>query len=164
MFSTDLEFLLRSMGYEDLRGTYERKYLLENAIQVNPEQLEAATQRNGKPQNWERTTAGRVVSLVYGLDYIIEILPSQQRIGLNLLTSAKDVHNKVSQAENLTPLWKSIGIEQVIVLLVVYPDIEGQGLVFYHKHKSHDELFGRIMDAVDSYQDVSSAEVRIQIE
>jgi hypothetical protein len=164
MFSTDLEFLLRSMGYEDLRGTYERKHLLENAIQVNPEQLEAATQRNGKPRNWERTTAGRVVSLVYGLDYIIEILPSQQRIGLNLLTSLEDVHTKVSQAENLVPLWKSIGIEQVIVLLVVYPDIEGQGLVFYHKHKSHDELFGRIMDAIDSHQDVSSAEIHIQVE
>jgi hypothetical protein len=164
MFSTDLEFLLSSMGYQDLRGTYERKHLLENAIQVNPEQLEAATQRNGKPRNWERTTPGRVVSLVYGLDYIIEITPSQQRIGLNLLTSPEDVQTKVSQAENLAPLWKSIGIEQVIVLLVVYPDIEGQGLVFYHKHKSHDELYGRIMDAVDSHQDVSSAEVHIQVE
>jgi hypothetical protein len=102
MFATDLEFLLSSMGYQDLRATYERKHLLENAAQVNPKQLEAATQRNGKPRNWERTTPGRVVSLVYGLDYIIEILPSQQRIGLNLLTSPEDVQTKVSQAENLT--------------------------------------------------------------
>ena len=164
MFSTDLEFLLRSMGYEDLRGTYERKHLLENAIQVNPEQLEAATQRNGKPRNWDRTTAGRVVSLVYGLDYIIEIIPSQQRIGLNLLTSHDQVQIKVSQAENLMPLWKSIGIDRAIVLLAVYPDIQGQGLVFYHKHKSQDELYGRIMDAVDSNQDVSSAEDHIQVE
>jgi hypothetical protein len=129
MFSTDLEFLLSSMGYEDLRGTYERKHLLENAIQVNPEQLEAATQRNGKPRNWERTTPGRVVSLVYGLDYIIEIIPSQQRIGLNLLTSHNQVQIKVGQAENLMPLWKSIGIDRAIVLLAVYPDIQGQGLI-----------------------------------
>jgi hypothetical protein len=164
MFSTDLEFLLSSMGYQDLRGTYERKHLLENAIQVNPEQLEAATQRNGKPRNWERTTPGRVVSLVYGLDYIIEIIPSQQRIGLNLLTSHDQAQINVGQAENLMPLWKSIGIDRAIVLLAVYPDIQGQGLVFYDKHKSQDELYGRIMDAVDSNQDVSSAKVHIHVE
>jgi hypothetical protein len=164
MFATDLGFLLRSLGYEDLRATYERKHLLENAAQLNPEQLEAATQRNGKPRNWERTTSNRVISLVYGLDYIIEIGASNQRIGLNLLTSPDDVQNKISQSENLASLWKSIGIDREIVLLAVYPDIQGQGLVFYHKHKSQDELYGRIMDAVDSNQDVSSAEVHIQVE
>jgi hypothetical protein len=164
MFATDLEFLLRSLGYEDLRATYERKHLLENAAQVNPEQLEAATQRNGKPRNWERTTSNRAIGLVYGFDYIIEIAPSHHRIGLNLLTSPDEVQNKVSQAENLISLWKSIGISQAIVLLAVYPDIEDQGLVFYDKHKSQDELYGRIMDGFDSHQDVSSAEVHIQVE
>jgi hypothetical protein len=163
MFGEDLNFLLGSLGYQDLRATYEKRHLLENATQVNPEQLEAVTKRNGKSRNWERTTSNRVISIVYGLDYIIELEPSHQRIGLNLLTSPDEVHSKVIQANNLTTLWKSIGISQVIVLLAIYPDIESQNLIFYDKDKSNDELYGRLMDAIDSNQDVSSAEVHIQV-
>lgn len=164
MFASDLEFLLSSLGYKDLRATYEPRHLLENATQIDPEQLETATQRNGKPINWARTNSNRFISVVYGLDYIIEIEPLNQRVGLNLLTSPDRVQIEISQAVNLTPLWKSIGISQVIVLLAVYPDIQRKGLVFYDKRKSQDELYGRIMDAIDSNQDVSSAEVHIQVE
>lgn len=163
MFGEDLNFLLGSLGYQDLRATYEKRHLLENATQVNPEQLGAVTKRNGKSRNWERTTSNRVISVVYGLDYIIELEPLHQRIGLNLLTSPDEVHSKVIQANNLTTLWKSIGISQVIVLLAIYPDIESQNLIFYDKDKSNDELYGRLMDAIDSNQDVSSAEVHIQV-
>ncbi len=164
MFASDLEFLLSSLGYKDLRATYEPRHLLENATQIDPEQLEAATQRNGKSINWARTNSNRVIGVVYGLDYIIEIEPLNQRVGLNLLTSPDRVQIQVNQAANLTPLWKSIGVSQVIILLAVYPDIQGKGLVFYDKHKSQDALYGRIMDVIDSDRDVSSAEVHIQVE
>ena len=164
MFADHLEFLLSSLGYQDLRATYERRYLIENASHINSEHLRVVTDRDGKLRNWERATSNRALDLVYGLDYIIEIEPSHRRIGLNFSTNPDDIRNRVDRAENLMTLWKSIGISQAIVLLAIYPDVESQGLIFYDLDKSIDELYERLMAALDSERDVSSAEVRIQVE
>jgi len=164
MLGNELNFLLGAIGYQDLRPSYDREYLIQNATRINPAWLESITNQGEKSRDWNKITANFVISLVYGLDYILEIEPSHERIGLNLLTNYDDVLKKVIQAEDLTTLWKSLGISQVVVLLAIYPKVEGQGQIFYDKDKSVDELYGQLMDAIDSGRDVYSADIHIQVE
>jgi hypothetical protein len=160
----EVQFILNSLGYDDLRSTFNSKQLIEQARQVNPDLVDLAARKIEHFRSWEYYGSQFVIGRVYGLDYIIEVDPEKLKIGFKFVTSKDEVDLKVEKASDLMPLWKCLGVSKVIILLIVYPDIQGQGLVFYDKDNAQDELLGVIFTAIEDDQEIFNAKLQLQLE
>jgi hypothetical protein len=153
-------FLLKSLGWNDLRPTYDSKQLVATAQQVDPAWLENVAATFKKFRGWEWCTSNIIIDRVYGLDYIIDIGGTSERLGLCLATDPALIEGKIEKAHTLSPLWQSIGVTKVVVLLTVYPVKEGA--TFYDDDKSKNNMLGVILNAVESDREVISAEVHLE--
>jgi hypothetical protein len=161
MLANHSEFLLHSLGYEDLRPKFDGKHLLATAQQIHPEHLTHVEKSTKNFRAWEHLGSSYIIEQVYGIDYIAEI--SNERIAFSLTPYPNEVEEKVVKAKSLSKLWQSLDISKFVVLLAVYPSTEA-GEVFYGKDGSQDELLSVIFNAIDSTEAVLSAEFHIQAE
>jgi hypothetical protein len=159
----DLEFLLSSLGFEDLRSIYDSKQLLATANQIHPEWVDSVAGKIDNFQGWASVGSNFTIGRIYGLDYIIQVQPTDDRIGFKFATNPNAVRDSIEKAQTLYSLWKSLGVSKVIVLLAIYP-VRGESLVFYDKDRAQDKLLSLILDAIDGTSEVSSAEIHLQIE
>ena len=164
MLKNDLEFLLGSLGFEDLRSIYDSKQLLGTAAQIHPERVDSVAASIKNFRGWASVGSNFTIDRIYGLDYIIQVRPSDTRIGFGFATNPNEVRERIEKASTFSSLWKSLGVSQVIVLLAIYPDEDGRGLVFYDKDRAQDELLSLIWDAIDSDREISSVEIQLQVE
>ena len=153
-------FLLKSEGWNDLRPTYDSKQLVATAQQVNPVWLNHAASTFKKFRGWEWCTSNIIIDRVYGLDYIIDVGGTSERLGLCLLTDPALVESKTEKAHTLSPLWKSIGVTKVVVLLTVYPVKEGA--TFYDDDESKNNMFNVILNAVGNKHEVILSEIHLE--
>jgi hypothetical protein len=161
MLGNEAEFLLGSLGLEDLTSKYDYKQLVATASQINPQRLESVAGTFKNFRGWASYGASLIIDRVYGLDYIADIKSTTERIGFCFITNPNQVVGEVENAQTYSLLWKSLGVTKVAILLVVYPDAEG--FVLYDKDKSQDNMLGVIMDVVKSNLDVISAEVHLEV-
>ena len=159
---TPIDFLLRYSGFEDLRSKYDYKQLIATATQINPQWLEHVAGTFQKFRGWKSYNPGRIIDLVYGLDYIIDVDTTAERIGFCFTTNPDLVEGEIEKAQNYSSLWKSLGVTKVMIVLCVYP-VE-KGFAFYDRDKSQDNMYGVIMDAVESNLEIISAEVQIEFD
>lgn len=164
MLKNDAEFLLGSLGFEDLRSIYDSKQLLATANQIHPEQVDSVARKIDNFRGWASVGSNFTISRIYGLDYIIQVQPSNDRIGFKFATNPNDVREQIEKAQTFSSLWKSLGVSKVVVLLAIYPARFERDLVFYDKDLSQDALLSLIWDALDSDREVSSVEIHLQIE
>jgi hypothetical protein len=164
VLKNDLEFLLSSLGFEDLRSIYDSKQLLATANQIHPEWIDSVAGKIDNFRGWTSVGSNFTIGRIYGLDYIIQVQPSDDRIGFRFATNPNGVRDSIEKAQTLSSLWKSLGVSKVIVLLAIYPVREEKGLVFYDKDRAQDKLLGLILDAIDGTSEISSAEIHLQIE
>ena len=160
MLGNEAEFLLRSLGFEDLRATFDSKQLVATATQINPQRLESVAGTFKKFRGWSSYQSVLIIRRVYGLDYLIDI--GANRIGFCFTTNPDLVATEVKQAQTYSSLWKSLGVTKVMVLFFVYP--VGEGLTFYDKDRCQDNMLGVILNALEDSLEVTSAEVRIEFE
>jgi hypothetical protein len=160
----EVQFILHSLGYDDLRSIFDRQQLMEQARQINPELVELTANNIKHFRSWEHFGSQFIINRVYGLEYIIEVDPEKLKIGFEFVTSRDEVIQKVERASTLAPFWKTLGVAKVIILLVTYPDRQGEGLIFYDKDNAQDELLGIIFTAIEDNLEILSAELRLQIE
>jgi hypothetical protein len=119
----EIEFILRSLGYDDLRSTFSSSQLIEQARQINSDLIDLAAKKIEHFRGWEYFGSQFVISRVYGLDYIIEVDAANLKIGFEFVQSRDEVIQEVNRASILAPLWRALGVSKVIILLVIYPDI-----------------------------------------
>jgi len=162
MLGNEAEFLLRSLGFEDLRAKFDSKQLVATATQINPQRLESVAGTFKKFRGWASYGATAIIDRVYGLDYAIDIDTTAERIGFCFTTNPDLVAGEVEQAQTYSSLWKSLGVTKVVVLLSIYPVEEG--LTFYDKDRSQNNMFTVIMNVVESSLEVTSAEIHIEFE
>ena len=157
--------LFSSQGFKDLRGEYVAKALLATADAVRPGRVGNCAeqiQKKDKTFLWESAPAEMIIDRVYGLYYIIEVAPTNERIGFDFATDPESLAEKVSKAKEFAPLWKTLGVTKVVVLLSVYPDGDDQGLVFYDEDEAKEDIFSIILDVIEGEQEVSSKVVQIK--
>lgn len=158
MLADHSEFLLRSLGYEDLRSKLDNNYLVNTARQINPIHLESVEKSIRNFRRWEDLGSSFIIGRVYGIDYITEI--SNQRIAFILTPYPNKVETKMAQARDLLKLWESLGVSKLIVLLSIYPDPDNED-IFYDKDSSQDSLLSAIFSAIESTEEVVSTAVYI---
>ena len=73
MLGNEAEFLLRSLGFEDLRATFDSKQLVPTATQINPQRLESVAGTLNKFRGWAFYQSSLIIERVYGLDYLSDI-------------------------------------------------------------------------------------------
>jgi hypothetical protein len=159
MLANHTEFLLRSLGYEDLRSKFDGMDLVSIARQINPTHLENVEKSIRNFRRWEDLGSGFIIGRVYGIDYITEI--SNERIAFSLTPYPSEVETKITAARGLVKLWKSLGVSKFVVLLSIYPDSD-KDIIFYDKDSSQDSLLSAIFNIIDSTEEVVSTEIYIQ--
>jgi hypothetical protein len=160
----ELQFLLGSIGFDDLRPTYDSSQLITTAKKLAPEWVDELAAKQKSFRGWEFVSANFIIDRVYGLDYIIEVETSNQRIGFDFATNPSEFDAKVAKAHNYQALWKSLGVCKVIVLLEIHPSSEGQGLIFYDKEDGQDKMIAAIYTATDSSDEVFPVEFHLTID
>ncbi len=159
-----MEFLLNSIGLKDISPAFDSQHLIATAKQIRPGRIENVETKLKNFRGWNRVESKFIVDRVYGLDYIVEVKPSTERIAFDFTTNADKISEKIEKAKTFAPLWKSLGISKVIILLSVYPQGEDQGLAFYDKDRAQDDLLSIIFNAVESEEEVCSSTIQIQHE
>ncbi len=159
MLANHTEFLLRSLGYEDLRSKLDHNYLISTARQIDPTHLNRVEKSIKSFRRWEDLGSSFIIGRVYGIDYITEI--SNERVAFILTPYSNKVETKIAQAKDLLKLWKSLGVAKLVVLLSIYPDSDNENM-FYDKDSSQDSLLSAIFDIAESTEEVMSAEIYIQ--
>jgi hypothetical protein len=159
MLANHTEFLLRSLGYEDLRSKFDGMDLVSIARQINPTHLENVEKSIRNFRRWEDLGSGFIIGRVYGIDYITEI--SNERIAFILTPYPNKVETKIAQAKDLSKLWKSLGVSKLVVLLSVYIDSDNEDM-FYDKDSSQDSLLSAIFSVIESTEEIVSAEIYIR--
>jgi hypothetical protein len=157
-----MEYLLTSLGLKDLRSEYSSKQLLATANQIRPGRVENVASKIRNFHGWDTVGSDFIIDRVYGLDYVTEIKPSNQRIAFDFTTDRSKVDEKISKAKEFAPLWKSMGVEKVIVLLAVYPTSEEQGLIFIDKDEAQEDILGVVFDAIENGEEVCVGKIYIK--
>jgi hypothetical protein len=159
MLANHTEFLLRSLGYEDLKSNFDSSHLASIARRINPTHLDRVEKSIRNFRRWEDLGSSFIVGRVYGIDYITKI--GDERIAFSLTPYPSEVETKIAQAKDLLKLWKSLGVSKLIVLLSIYPDSDNEDM-FYNKDNSQDSLLEAIFSVIESTEDVVSAEIYIR--
>ena len=159
MLEKHLEFLLRSLGYEDLGSKLDNNYLVSTAIQINPTHLESVEKSIKSFRRWEDLGSSFIIRRVYGIDYITEI--SNERITLIFTPYPNKIETKMAQARDLSKLWKSLGVSKLVVLSCIYPEPDNEN-IFYDKDSSQDSLLSAVFSIIESTEEVISTEIYIR--
>ena len=64
----------------------------------------------------------------------------------------------------MTPLWESLNVSKVIVLLIEYPQGEGGELAFHDKDRAEEDMLGIIFSAIEGEEKISLKKIEIQYE
>jgi hypothetical protein len=159
MLANHTEFLLRSLGYEDLKSNFDSSHLASIARQINPTHLDRVEKSIRNFRRWEDLGSSFIIGRVYGIDYITEI--ANERIAFTLTPYPSAVDTKITAARGLIKLWKSLGVSKFVVLLSIYPDSD-KDVMFYDKDSSQDSLLSAISNVIESNEEVVSTEIYIQ--
>jgi hypothetical protein len=157
-----MEFILDSLGLKDLRSEYGIKQLLATADLIRPGRVKNVASKIRNFKSWNDVSAAFLIDRVYGLDYVTEIKGSDQRIAFDFTADPDKIQEKIEKAIEFAPLWKSMGVDKVIILLATYPQGEDQGLAFLDKNEAQEDLLGIVYDAIESDIEVSISTLLIK--
>jgi hypothetical protein len=157
-----MEYILKSLGLTDLRSSYEWKQLIATADRIRPGRADNVASKTRNFRNWHELGSEFIIDRVYGIDYITEMKGSNQRVAFDFTTNPEEVKSKIDKMKEFTPLWKSMGIDKVVVLLTVYPEGEDTGLLFIEKDSAQEDILGIYYNTIETDEEVTFAEIHIK--
>ena len=152
---------LIELAFPDIRSTFDHKMLLSIVRELHPNRLEDIASKIPNFRGWQWTNVNKIISYVYGLDYIIQVGPTGERVGINFTIDSESVQEKLEKAKAFASLWRTLGVSKVIVLLATYPNGENQGLAFYKLEDARNEIENIIFNAIEGAEEVTIATINI---
>lgn len=152
---------LVNLAFPDIRSTFDRRMLLSIVREFNPGRLKNVESKIPNFRGWDKTNVNKIVDYVYGLDYVLQVDPTGERVGIDFTTNPENIQEKLSKAETFAPLWRSLGISKVVVLLATYPNGDDQGLAFYKLEEAQDAIENIIFNAIEGDEEVTTATVNV---
>jgi hypothetical protein len=159
-----MEYILAALDFSDRRSEYIKQQLLATANQIRPGRVDNVASKIENFRGWDTVGAKFIIDRVYGLDYIIEVKPSNERVAFDFTTNLEKVQEKLEKAQEFAPLWKSLGVSKVVVLLTKYPQGTDQGLAFYDKSRAEEDMLNLIFEAIEDDAEVSLRQIEIHHE
>jgi hypothetical protein len=164
MIEIEIRFLLKSLGLDDLSSEYSSQDLITIATQINPQRVSTVAQDFEKFRafksfkEWNSFGSSFIIDRVFGLDYITKI-EQGKRIGFCFVSNPDRVEEEIENVKDLSPLWKSLDVFKVIVLL---PIVSCQEFTFFDKDKSQDNLLNIITHSMNNSSEVLAAKINLQ--
>jgi hypothetical protein len=153
-------FLL-NLVFPDIRANFDKQVLLGIVKEFRPNRLENVASKIPNFRGWPSTNVKKIIDYVYGLDYIIQVDPTGERVGIDFTLNAESIEEKVEKAKSFAPLWRALGVSKVVVLLTTYPDGNDQGLAFYKLEEAQDAIENIIYNAIEGTEEVTTATVNV---
>jgi hypothetical protein len=159
-----MNFILDHAGFQDLSvSEYSAALLLDTVEKIRPGRLTSVESKIKKFLGWKAYKPKFILDHVFGLDYILSMDPTGQKIAFDFTVDREQVESKVSKLKEFKPLWAALGIEKIVVLTIIYPEGEDQGLLFYDAEDAVQEIYGVLYDAIESSLDVTTAELKVKL-
>lgn len=152
---------LMNLAFPDIRSSFDHKMLLSIVKELRPKRLENVASKIPNFRGWERTNVLKVIDYVYGLDYVLQVNPTGERVGIDFTLNAESIEEKVEKAKSFAPLWRALGVSKVVVLLATYPDGNEQGLAFYKLEEAQDAIENIVFNAIEGSEEVTTATVNV---
>jgi hypothetical protein len=154
-----LELLLQEAGVPNVASSYNRELLLQTVRELRPGRLENVQDRRtqaGRPTRWESTPSKLILDWVYGLDIVVKPGPSQV-FGYDVTCNLEKVAAKISKLRDFRPLWESLGITRVGVILLTTPDEEWGWATLSREKKENlvENLLDQVVYATDEADPLS---------
>lgn len=147
--------------YANKANNYNAAKLLKVASSINPGRVANVASKIPSFKGWDNYTSAFIIDHVYGLDYLITVQPSGERIAFDLTCNSDAIDSKAKKLVAFKPLWEAIGISRVVVLHVTFPEGQDQGLAFLDMDSCVDALMEVIYDCIESKETVVKATLNL---
>ena len=146
--------ILTGLGYSNLAATYDVETLRAILAERDPYRLSWLDANYS-----EDTSPERIVDYAFGIDYLIEVAPTNQRIGMDFTINGSSLHRKMQKLDRNKWLWHGLGISTNIVVCFELPNGHDQGLLFYDLEDCEDKLLDGIFSAIESKKEVTAINI-----
>jgi hypothetical protein len=86
-----MAFFLSDLGFADLRPQFDKKSLLATVEIFRKGRLTNVANRIPGFKTWDRYKSNYIIDRVYGIDYIIEVDPTGERVAFDFTLDAEKV-------------------------------------------------------------------------
>jgi hypothetical protein len=150
--------LLTVDGYASAAEEFTTPQLIKLLEVHAPKRLKAVLEH--KP-NLAKAEPNQVIDWAFGLDYIL-LLPSGEKVGLDLTLNGEAVEGKTSKLKKLAKLWGALGVTHVATICYTLPQACPEGLQFYSAQDIVDDTFGVVYDVLEAAPGVHVGHVEIK--
>lgn len=148
--------VLNGLGYQNLASNYKVGALRKLLSKVDPNRLIWLDTNYGTD-----ISSTQIVDYAFGVDYLINVQPTNQRIGLDFTINGSAIERKIDKIVRNKHLWSKLDIDLMIVVHFQLPVGEDQGLLFYDLEDCEDQLLDIIFSSIESKQLVVATTVKV---
>ncbi|MCM1983650.1 hypothetical protein [Lyngbya confervoides] len=151
--------IAQDCGYQDLSYTYDHDQLLELAEIHQPGRLEQITQERALQDRrtpWHIIPSKKIIDWVYRLDYICALDSNSITFGFDATEIPERVASKQQTLKTLRPLWQSLGVCKVAVVLLIPPSSSPDPHSLSYVQRDHlvEELYELITTMHEASADI----------
>ena len=154
LFST----VLGGLGYQNLAEKYTVKLLHQLLNQYDQDRLYWLHDNHS-----DDISPTQIVDYAFGVDYIVNVKPTNQRIGIDFTINEEALKRKVGKAKRNKRLWRNaLRIDTMLVVCFDLPKGDDQGLLFYDLEDCEDQLLDALFSAIESPEECLSTIIKVR--
>lgn len=148
--------VLNGLGYHNLAANYKTNTLRQLLRKFDSNRLDWLDVNYGT-----NISATQITDYAFGVDYLINVEPTNQRIGLDFTINGSAIERKLDKIVRNKHLWSKLDIDIMIVVHFQLPVGEDQGLLFYDLEDCEDQLLDAVFSSIESKQLVVATTVKV---
>ena len=149
--------VLKGLGYQNLAEKYTVNALHQLLNQFDQDRLYWLNDNYS-----DDISPAQVVDYAFGVDYLVQVKPTNQRIGIDFTINSEALKRKVNKAKRNKRLWRNaLNIDTMIVVCFELPKGNDQGLIFYDLEDCEDQLLDALFTAIESPEECLSITIKV---
>lgn len=150
--------VLNGMGYKNLAEKYTVNTLHKLLNEFDQDRLYWL-----KDNYSDDTSPARIVDYAFGVDYIVNVKPTNQKIGIDFTLDDESLKRKVGKAKRNKRLWRNaLRLDTMLVVCFELPKGDDQGLLFYDLEDAEDQLLEALFLALESPEQCLSTTIKVR--
>lgn len=150
--------VLQGLGYQNLAEKYSVKLLHQLLNEFDQDRLYWLQDKYS-----DDTSPARIVDYAFGVDYIVNVKPTNQKIGIDFTLDDESLKRKVGKAKRNKRLWRNaLRLDTMLVVCFKLPEGDDQGLLFYDLQDCEDQLLDALFLALESPEECLSTTIKVR--